>query len=76
MKVKDLKEKLKNLPEDLEVILASDAEGNEFIPLADLEEVRYEAENNYYGYVVDEEDWDEEIDGQFKTNAVALWPMG
>lgn len=76
MKVKDLKEKLKDLPEDFEVILASDSEGNEYSPLAEVDLVCYQPETNWYGYVVDESEWDEDLDGgEFKENAVCMWPM-
>ena len=37
MNIKELKELIRELPDDMEVILQKDAEGNGFSPLADLD---------------------------------------
>ena len=76
MKVKELKEKLKDIPDDFEVILSKDGEGNDYSPLAEIDLIHYAPENNWYGYVIDKMDWDEELDGgEFKENAVGMWPV-
>lgn len=37
MNIKQLKEEIKNLPDDIEVILQTDAEGNNYSPLKDVD---------------------------------------
>lgn len=71
MKVKKLKNLLKNLPDDMEIILQKDAEGNGFSPLYEINsKCVYIAETTYHGYVydmrlsadkleVDESEWQE-----------------
>ncbi len=49
MKVKKLKELLKEYPDDFDVILSSDAEGNSYSPLADAGPGHYEPVNTYSG---------------------------
>lgn len=34
MKVKDLKELIKNLPDDMQIVMSSDGEGNSYSPLS------------------------------------------
>jgi hypothetical protein len=71
MKVIELKEAIKDLPDDMEIILQKDAEGNGYSPLegADPNSV-YIPETTWYGEVysmertaddaeMEEEDWEE-----------------
>lgn len=84
MNVKELREVVANLPDDMEVILQKDAEGNNFSPLegADPNSI-YVSESTWSGDVystdwsawdagMDKEDWEE-----FKKNprALVLYPV-
>ena len=52
MNVKELKEALEELPDDMEVILQKDAEGNGYSPLADADpDCIYFPETTWYGEV-------------------------
>lgn len=54
MKIKELKEKIKDLPDDMEVILQRDAEGNGHSPVADADaDLIYIAESTWSGYIID-----------------------
>lgn len=84
MNVKELKAELEDLPDDMEVILQKDAEGNGYSPLAGANaDAIYMTENTYSGLVfstywtaedvgVDEEEW-----ARIKTNpqVVVLYPI-
>jgi len=71
MKVKELRETLKNYPDEMEVIVQSDSEGNSYSPLYCVDgNAVYIAREPWYGDVfstdssaedecVDEEEWDE-----------------
>lgn len=69
MTVKQLKERLAELPDDFEVIMQSDAEGNSYSPLSGLEGCRYEEETTWSGEVVHPDDQ------EGPNNAVVLWPI-
>lgn len=70
MNVKKLKSILKNLPDEMEVILAKDSEGNDYSPLADYHDNSvYIPHSTWNGEVLDlswtaadacmsEEEWD------------------
>lgn len=51
MKVKDLKDLINNLDDDMEVILQKDSEGNGYSPLSGGDEAVYVAESSYSGDV-------------------------
>lgn len=52
MNVKELKESLKDLPDDMEVIMQNDSEANGFSPLASADpECVYVPESTWDGYV-------------------------
>jgi len=52
MNVKELKESIKNLPDDMEVILQKDSEGNGYSPLYRVDpEAIYVPETTWYGDV-------------------------
>ena len=83
MKVKQLRDLLLNLPDDMEIILSKDAEGNHFSPLADYNaDSIYVADTTYSGdvyddswtaddAVVDEERWQEMLKS---PRVLVLWP--
>jgi hypothetical protein len=69
-----------NLPDDTPVILARDAEGNGYSPVAGADELLYDAESTYSGsmYATPEmraaepDEWSEAPDSAVR--AVFLWP--
>lgn len=84
MNVKELKEALESLPDDMEVILQKDSEGNGYSPLsgADANAI-YIADSTYSGEVydadwsaddccMDQEDWEEM---QARPRALVLFPI-
>ena len=73
MKVKELMEMLQTVPEDREVVLSRDAEGNGYSPLADSGELWYVPYSTWGGdcYNLDEE---EEFEGQDADLVLVLWP--
>lgn len=70
MTVAELIQLLGNYPQDHQVILAKDAEGNEFSPLSDLDTAEYEAESTWSGYIKYEDE-----DNEIVPNSVVLWPV-
>ena len=72
---------LNHLPGNTPVVLATDAEGNGFSPLATVADALYEAHNAFNGQwyataeqraVADEDEWDPAPDSAIP--AVFLWP--
>lgn len=54
MKIKELKELIENLPDDMEVILSKDSEGNNYSPLSDGDpNMVYIPETTWFGDVYD-----------------------
>lgn len=54
MTVKELKESIENLPDDMEIILQKDSEGNGYSPLSGADpDAVYIAETTWYGDVYD-----------------------
>jgi hypothetical protein len=74
MKVKELIEQLKLMPQDSEVVMSKDGEGNNFSPFAEMTKCLYEPENTWSGELVDEEELDEEP-SETCLRAVCLWPV-
>lgn len=70
MKVKELRELLEELDDDMIVVMSSDGEGNNYSPLYDGGECTYVAETTYSGEVYDEND-EEAKEG---VDALVLWP--
>jgi hypothetical protein len=70
MKVSSLISILKTMPKDMEVVMASDEEGNSFSPLADVVTGLYMPTATYCG------EFTEGLDGITKDDeaAVCLWP--
>jgi hypothetical protein len=55
MTVKDLKELIANLPDDMEIVMQKDGEGNEFSPLSGMDSnCYYVPEETWYGKVYSE----------------------
>lgn len=84
MKVKDLKEKIKYLPDDMDIIVQKDAEGNGYSPLAGADaNCVYVPDTTWQGevYATDwnaddalltEEEWKEVLE---KPRALVLFPV-
>lgn len=83
MNVKELRDLLLTLPDDMEIILSKDSEGNNFSPLADYgDNSIYIPETTYSGLVyddvwtaedacMDEADWQKHLDN---PRVLVLWP--
>ena len=70
MKVSELINLLKTLPQDHIVVMSSDGEGNSFSPFADIGLGEYTPDSTWGGdFASDNND-----DPNYKENAVALWP--
>ena len=85
MNVKNLKELIKDLPDDMEVIMSKDSEGNSFTPLCEIDannvydpNIEGWEVNPYYitwsaeEACLDEEEW-ERLKNEGQT-AVVFWP--
>ena len=80
MKIHELIACLKELPQEMDVILSKDGEGNGFSPwCGDISVGEYEPENTWSGefmaYADEEVDEDDEDSGHRVSNAVVLWPV-
>lgn len=73
MKIKDLIKELNSLPEDTEVWVSKDAEGNGFEPLGEVDYSSVWFHSNWEFDYVAEEDKDEYPKDEFKY-IVVLWP--
>jgi hypothetical protein len=83
MNIKELKEKIKDLPDDMGIVMSKDSEGNYFSPLYESENGNiYIPDTAYSGDVypeswtaedacMDEEEWQEILK---KPRCVVLWP--
>jgi hypothetical protein len=72
MRVGELKKLLADYSDDQMIVIAKDAEGNMFSPLAGISEGCYLPEAPYYGYMADPDDA-EDHDGTI--NVLILDPM-
>lgn len=73
MKVADLKILLARYPDNFEVILSADGEGNNFSPLDEVVGGMYEAANTWTGEFY-HQDVVETMDPPYVNNAICLWP--
>lgn len=73
MKVKELIALLTDLPQEHEVVLSKDSEGNSFSPLASHGQYMYIPDSTWAGDIMHEEDA-EEYEQDYVENAVVLWP--
>jgi len=72
MKIKELIEALSLFPQEREVIMARDPEGNGYSPLSDIDRCLYLPETSYSGEIFDEQDKTEFEDA---VPAIVLWPI-
>lgn len=85
MTVKELKKELENLPDDMEVILQKDSEGNGYSPLSGVDAaVVYVPDSTWSGDVYSVEEWsaddacmdeDEWAEIKTKPRAAVLFPI-
>lgn len=78
MTVRELIEKLEELPQDLPVVMSSDSEGNGYSPLSLIHQVWYVAESTWNGEVYTDEDLEElKADGMAgdAKKSVCFWPV-
>lgn len=74
MKVGQLRVMLEKYPDNFDVILSSDAEGNSFSPLYTLCKGIYIPESSYNGTVISRELYETEYGESKKDNCVCLQP--
>ena len=84
MKVSELKQLLENYPDDTEIIMSKDSEGNNYSPLSQVAGAIYIPETTWFGDIYSPE-WsaedacmDEAEREEFKKNAkisLVLWPV-
>jgi len=70
MKVSELIAALKELPQEHQVIMSCDAEGNSFSPACEIGTYLYVPTTTWDGDIINKEDFE---DGD-EENAVCLWP--
>ena len=68
MKVKELKKLLENYPDDHDVIMSCDSEGNSYSPLADIFSAEYVPDSTYSGELAYEDESD------INYNSIVLCP--
>lgn len=76
MNVRELKEQLADLPDDLPVLLAGDPEGNDFRTLTEISEAKIPLNDDKHGYtesVLHPDDEDAYEDHELEDRLV-LWP--
>lgn len=74
MNVRELREALVGLSDDMPVVLQKDAEGNGYSPSAGAELGWYEAETTWYGETVHSDDYTPE-DYPDAVLSLILWPV-
>ncbi len=74
MKVSELIEILKDLPQEHEVVMSKDGEGNSFSPCANFGLQMYIPDSTWSGEILSEEDIEEGETQEYIENAVVLWP--
>jgi len=76
MTVAQLREALKDLPDDMPIVMSKDAEGNNYSPLAQVDPNRqYEPYNTWSGEIKHPDDeHDQTEEGDTFALVVCLWP--
>jgi len=82
MTIKELINELKDLPENMEIIMSKDGEGNSFSPLYEIGTGLYVAYSTWSGEVYNEDDKEEVAMGNSDAKAnntkpilsIILWP--
>ena len=75
MKVKDLKNLLAVYPDDFDVVLARDAEGNTFSPIFCVDSGFYKPNSSWSGRYTAEDELAMQKGDPLKNNAVCMWPV-
>jgi len=70
MTVGELKEKLAEFTDDVEVVISIDGEGNDFKRVTELETAMFLPNDAYSGDLVDDDDESEGVEP-----VVVIWPM-
>lgn len=76
MNVGELKQLLRHVPDDTQILLASDPEGNGFRPLVDVEDGLIRPNEDKHGYVedlIDPDEVDEDEEDNLEARVV-FWP--
>jgi len=78
MNVKELREILKNVDDDVEIVIAKDGEGNDFSPLSGMATGEYQMITTWYGdffgsEIIGDEDYGQP--GPNTTKAICMWPV-
>ena len=74
MTVKELKELIESLPDEMLVVLQKDSEGNGYSPLAGDDNCMYIPENTWSGYVYEEDELEED-DIEDAIFSLVLYPI-
>lgn len=75
MNVKELREALASFPDDMEVVMSKDGEGNGFSPLADMGSGKYEPDCTWAGeFNTHNPEGTRRIQAK-RRNALCLWPV-
>lgn len=72
MNIGQLKYLIAELPDDLEIVMANDTEGNGYSPLDEAVNGRYIANSTWSGDVIHPDGWNDYPDA---TPALVLWPV-
>ena len=76
MNVKELIEELQKLPSTLEVMKATDDEGNSYIPIGDAVDMMKRADGEYFAECMDIVEWEKEVEEEYKDQwerVVVIW---
>ncbi len=68
----DLLKAIVDVPDDTLIVMSRDSEGNDYSPLAQIDEALYRAENTYSGELYDEDQGEEEK--KKCVPCIVLWP--
>jgi hypothetical protein len=79
LKVSELKEILNSLPDDTQIVMSSDSEGNSYSPLSGYCVGQYVPENTWSGTFYDETDFKSECEEGYcepdsAIVALCIWP--
>jgi len=77
MKVGNFRKLLEGLPDDAELVLSKDEEGNDFSPVSDITEGMYYSTETWYGefFAMGDLDEDEQEEKDVGVQAFCIWPV-
>lgn len=76
MTIKELIEKLSKYDNSLEIVMASDREGNNISPLDEIDDFYYRPETTWHGELIDPVDIDQyDIENDGIKKVVSFWPV-